>query len=63
METIDKEVYFDQYCPTCMNGNLPATQEPCNDCLTYPTNQYSHKPIRYEEDKKSDERTIGGSSK
>ena len=63
METIDKEVYFDQYCPTCVNCNLPATQEPCNDCLTYPTNQYSHKPFRYEENKKSDERTIGGSSK
>lgn len=52
METIYKEVYFDQYCPTCVNCNLPATQEPCNDCLTYPTNQYSHKPIRYEENKK-----------
>ena len=45
-----KEVYFDQYCPTCVSRELKEDEEPCYDCLAEPVNQYSHKPVKYEED-------------
>ena len=50
METNDgmKEVYFDQYCPTCKYVDVPEKSDPCFDCLTEPVNQYSHKPVKYE---------------
>lgn len=52
METNDgmKEVYFDQYCPKCKNCDLEGDKEPCCDCLSEPVNQYSHKPVKFEED-------------
>ena len=28
----------------------PRDEEPCYDCLAEPVNQYSHKPVKYEED-------------
>lgn len=45
-----KEVYFDQYCPTCVSRELKEDEESCYDCLSEPVNQYSHKPVKYEED-------------
>lgn len=45
-----KEVYFDQYCQTCKSFDLKEDEEPCCDCLSEPVNQYSHKPVKYEED-------------
>ena len=44
-----KEVYFDQYCPTCQHSALKETEEPCETCLNEPVNQYSHKPVKWEE--------------
>ena len=44
-----KEVYFDQYCKTCKNSELSEDKEPCSECLNEPVNQYSHKPVRWEE--------------
>lgn len=44
-----KEVYFDQYCPNCEYYNLKESEEPCSICLCQSVNQYSHKPIKYEE--------------
>ena len=51
MESNDgmKEVYFDQYCPKCKNCDLEGNKEPCCDCLSEPVNQYSHKPVKFEE--------------
>ena len=51
METNDgmKEVYFDKYCPTCKHQDLRETEDPCFDCLDEPVNQYSHKPVYFEE--------------
>ena len=43
-----KEVYFDQYCKTCKNVNSKATDEPCNNCLSNPMNNNSHKPVNWE---------------
>ena len=45
----EKEVYFVKYCRRCKHRNLPETKEPCNECLTSPSNIDSHKPIKFEE--------------
>lgn len=50
-EDIYKEVYFDEYCPTCKHCNTKETSDPCNECLDYPCNRNSHKPIKWEEKK------------
>lgn len=44
-----REVYFDQYCETCKHRDTKEFEDPCNECLSNPTNLYSHKPVRYEE--------------
>lgn len=44
-----KEVYFDEYCKTCSHFNTTEENMPCFDCLTEPVNQYSHKPVKWEE--------------
>ena len=51
MEEVFKEVYFDQYCKTCKYKKAKEDEEPCDECLTYPVNTYSHKPVNYEENK------------
>ncbi len=45
----DKEVYYDKYCKTCKFYNLPESKDPCHDCLQYPKNYNSHKPVFWEE--------------
>lgn len=51
-----KEVHFHEYCDTCKRSEVKSVTDPnwamCNECLSHPTNQYSHKPILYEEKKK-----------
>ena len=43
-----KEVYFDQYCTTCIHKGLKESEDPCESCLDEPVNQYSHKPVKWE---------------
>lgn len=50
-ELIDKEVYFGQYCSSCVHKDLKEEEDPCADCLDYPVNANSHKPIHYEKRK------------
>lgn len=45
-----KEVYFDQYCPTCANKDVNEADEPCNECLENPCMEDSHKPMNYKEE-------------
>jgi hypothetical protein len=47
MQTDTKFVAFDVYCPLCINSKLAETEDPCNECLTTPVNQNSHKPINF----------------
>lgn len=47
-----KEVYFDQYCHTCIHFDKPGYEDPCDDCLSEPVNVYSHKPTKYVEKEK-----------
>ena len=44
-----KEVYFHKYCETCKHKDLKEKEEPCEECLEYPTNTDSHKPVKYEQ--------------
>lgn len=63
MQNEEHFVEFDKYCETCKFYNLKKNEngdepEPCNECLTYPTNENSRKPIKYvkrEEKKKEND--------
>lgn len=52
MDDSYKEVYFGEYCKTCMHCDKAETDDPCDDCLSEPVNVYSHKPVKYEEKEK-----------
>ena len=48
MEDSYKEVYFGQYCRTCIHFELGEDEDPCHDCLNNSVNVYSHKPVNWE---------------
>ena len=39
--------YF-TYCPICKHKEKSGNDEPCNECLSYPANVGSEKPVKYE---------------
>lgn len=43
-----KIVHFDQYCEKCVHKDKKENEEPCNECLSEPAIQYSHKPVKFE---------------
>lgn len=49
MEILEKEVYFDEWCPKCKHKRVDEVDDPCNECLANGMNQNSHKPIKWEE--------------
>lgn len=51
MEEYYKEVYFNEYCKTCQYKKNEEQDEPCDECLCDPINLYSHKPVKWEEEK------------
>lgn len=44
-----KEVFFDMYCKTCKYYKQASYLHPCNDCLSTPYNEDSHKPVNWKE--------------
>lgn len=46
-----KIVIFDKYCPKCKYYNKSESEDPCWECLDDPVNAWSHKPVRFEEEK------------
>lgn len=52
MEYRLKEVYFDVYCKKCAYSESKESDDPCDECLTTPMNEYSHKPVMYKEKEK-----------
>ena len=48
-EIITKEVYFYKYCPTCAYFERKCSEDPCNDCLNNPSNDYSHRPVNWKQ--------------
>lgn len=51
MEYKDKIVYFEDYCQKCKYVNKKVDEEPCYECIGVAAREYSHKPIKFEEDK------------
>lgn len=47
MEDNMKEVYFGEYCKSCVHKDTAEKDEPCFECLAEPGNVDSHKPVRY----------------
>lgn len=45
MEYRLKEVYFDNFCAQCMHKDKTEDESPCDECLSKPVNEYSHKPV------------------
>jgi len=48
-ESRNKIVEFAYYCKLCKYQETESVDEPCNECLSYPTNIDSHKPVKWEE--------------
>lgn len=46
-----KMVEFDKWCDKCRFVQFKETDDPCNECLGNPKNEYSHKPVNFEEGK------------
>lgn len=42
-------VDFEKYCGACKHKKKKEHEQPCRECLEHPTNEYSHKPVRWEE--------------
>lgn len=55
-----KEVYFHEYCNSnehrCKYWKLKMTEEPCNECLSHPTNLHTHQPVKFEEVSKKEKK-------
>lgn len=49
MEQVYREVNFGKYCKTCKYSHKLEYDDPCDECLSYPTNLYSEKPINWKE--------------
>lgn len=49
MQTETKIVEFDKYCNRCKHWETKSTEDPCDECLTSPTNINSRKPINFNE--------------
>ena len=49
MDTTYKFVDFDDYCIKCRHASTPEEIDPCAECLKWPVNTHSTKPLRYEE--------------
>jgi len=47
----EKFVEFDKYCNKCVNMDEPESFEVCDECLSVPAKEFSHKPINYKEKK------------
>lgn len=45
MELRDKEVNFGDWCVKCAYYNLDESEDPCDECLNNPKNEYSHRPV------------------
>lgn len=45
----EKEVSFYDYCPQCKYYDVSGAEEPCDECLSNPSNIDSHKPVNFKE--------------
>ena len=48
----DMLVDFYTHCKTCKYETTIETDDPCNECLEQPTNEYTTKPVMWKEKEK-----------
>ena len=48
MEYENKEVRFDIYCKQCKYIDKKENNDICDECLSYPMNEHSCKPRKFE---------------
>ena len=41
-------VNYHKWCPLCKHCDKNENKDPCEECLTYPVNDDSRKPINFE---------------
>lgn len=46
------EVHFNEYCSRCKYKDVKEPNDPCEECLSNPTNLGTHRPVKYEPKKK-----------
>lgn len=56
MEYNEKFVDFEKYCARCIYRARCESEDPCDECLSYPVNENSTKPVYFEEGKKRHEK-------
>lgn len=44
----NKIVEFDKYCIKCKHNDIEEYEDPCNECLSNPTNANSRRPVMFE---------------
>lgn len=55
--TPDKFVEFDKYCERCEHYEKGQHEDPCDECLNNPTNEWSRKPVKFQEKEVKKEKT------
>lgn len=50
---MQREVDFFTYCPQCEFTSKNEQDEPCEECLFYPYNEDSKKPVNFKEKKEA----------
>ena len=40
-------VKYHQYCPLCKEAGTNENKDPCEECLSYPVNEDSRKPLYF----------------
>lgn len=53
----EHEVKFVDYCYRCKWADTAEDSYPCDECLLYPVNQDSHKPVYYKPAKEESNKT------
>lgn len=53
MELREKIVDF-TWCKKCIHRLKRENEEPCNECLDYPSNEDSRRPVKFETDEKGE---------
>jgi hypothetical protein len=51
MEYPDKFVDFKKYCALCEHKEKKDWEDPCNECMDYPVNEHTRKPVNFTEKK------------
>ena len=46
---MDHIVMFEEWCKKCQHTKVKETDEPCNECLSYPVQTDSTKPVLFAE--------------